>query len=174
MPEMMHVFGGFKTTQGAHVASERLVQAGIPKESIGVLMSDNARKHFATVEKHTKAPKGAAAGGIAGGVLGGIVAGLTSVAAIAIPGVGVLAAGPIVSILAGSGAGAAAGGALGGLIGLGMTEHEVKHYSDVLRSDGVLVVISTRDRKQRDLARKVLDEAGAVSIDASRGETAHL
>lgn len=170
----MHVFGAFKTIQGADVAADRLIGEGVPRESVGILMTDQARDQLATVKKHTKAAEGAATGGIAGGVLGGIVAGLTTVAAVAMPGVGLLAAGPIVAALAGAGVGAAAGGTVGGLVGLGMSEHEVKYYGDILKSEGVLVTVTTTDKATRDLAKKILNEAGAVSIKSDKGATAHL
>ena len=170
----MHVVGAFKTVQGAQLAADRLINEGIPREAVGVVMSDKARQRLATVETHTKGAEGVATGGVTGGVLGGIVAGLTTVAAVALPGVGVLAAGPIVSILAGAGAGAAAGGALGGLVGLGMSEHEVKYYGDVLKSEGVLVTVTTADKQMQKHSRKVLDDAGAIAVQTTKGAMAQL
>ncbi len=174
MSKEMHVFGGFKTIHGAHAAAEQLGDAGVPHDSISVLVSDKSRAHLATVDKHTKAPEGAAAGGIAGGILGGLIAGLTTVAALAMPGVGILAAGPVVAIFAGAGAGAATGGTIGGLVGLGMSQHEVKLYSDMLKSDGVLVVVTAPDKHVRDLAKKVFEEFGAITVETHRGPTAQL
>ena len=56
-------------------------------------------------EAHTKAPEGAAAGASAGAVVGGVLGWLIGIGAIAIPGIGpFIAAGPIVSALAGIGA----------------------------------------------------------------------
>jgi hypothetical protein len=174
MNENTHIFGAFKTVGGARHAIETLVDEGIPKDAIGMLVSDAGRKKLGTVESHTKAPEGAAAGGIAGGVLGGLIAGLSSIAAGVFPGVALLAAGPIMAVLAGAGAGAAAGGTIGGVVGLAMNEHELKRYSEVLREDGVLVTVSTDDRSRAKSAREVLRAAGALDIDTARGQTAHL
>lgn len=174
MSQARNVFAGFKTGQGARYAASQLVSEGIPRESISVLMSDDARHHFANVERHTKAAEGAAAGGILGGALGALIAGLTTVAAVGAPGIGLIAAGPVVSLLAGAGAGAATGGALGGMIGLGMTEHELKHYSDIVATDGVLVIVTTNDKRTSERAKDILDSCGAITLKSLRGETAQL
>jgi hypothetical protein len=174
MSQARHVFAGFKTGQGARHAASRLEAEGIPREQISVMMSDDARRHFATVEHHTRAAEGAAAGGVLGGVLGSLIAGLTTIAAVAAPGIGLIAAGPIVALLAGAGAGAAAGGTLGGLIGLGLSEHELKHYSDIVAAEGVLVIVTTQDKATSERARRILDGSGAITLKSVRGETAHL
>jgi hypothetical protein len=170
----MHVIGGFKTEVGANYAAERLHEQGVPHESIGLLMSERARKRLATIETHSKAQEGIAVGGVAGGVLGGLLAGLTSVAALAVSGVGLLAAGPLVSVFAGVGAGATAGGAIGGIIGLGVREHEAKLYDKILEDDGILVTVSTDDKSTRDLAVRVFESCGAIRIATMRGATARI
>lgn len=174
MSATMHILGAFRTVEGAKLAVERLADADVPRDSISLLVSEDARRRLATVERHTKAPEGVAAGGIAGGVLGGIVAGLTTVAAVAMPGVGLLAAGPLVAALAGAGAGAAAGGIIGGLMGLGMSEHEAKYYTDIIGDNGVLVAVSTDDKLVKATAKQTLADAGALSLESSRGLTAHV
>jgi hypothetical protein len=174
MSKTMHVLGGFRTLEGARLAVDRLATEGVPRASIGILMSQDARQHFGTVEDHTKAAEGAAAGGIAGGVIGALLAGLTAVATIAAPGLGLLAAGPLVAMFAGAGAGAAAGGAVGGLIGLGMTEHEVKFYERLLKENGVLVTISTQSKEAVSLAKRILSQSGALAIETDAGRLAHL
>lgn len=172
--QMMHVFGGFKTDHGARFAAEQLKEQGVPESSIGLLVSEQAKHRFATIERHTKAPEGIAAGGVAGGVLGALAAGLTSVAAIVMPGVGLLAAGPLVSTLAGLGAGATAGGVLGGIVGLGIADHEAKLYDQILKEDGVLVTVSTDDKRVKDLAERVFRACGALQLEVSTGATARI
>jgi hypothetical protein len=127
-----------------------------------------------TIEQHTKAPEGVAAGGIAGGALGALVAGVTSVAAVAVPGVGLLAAGPLVSLFAGLGAGATAGGVVGGIIGLGVRAHAAKLYDDILKEDGVLVTVSTQDKGTRDAAARIFEQCGALRIANTEGPTARV
>jgi hypothetical protein len=121
-----------------------LIAAGFVPSDISVLMSETTRgKHFSgenfAIEGNTKAAEGAATGGVIGGTIGAIAAGLVAVGALAIPGVGLLAAGPLVAALAGAGAGAAVGGLTGGLIGLGFPEHEAKLYSERIAKGAILV-----------------------------------
>lgn len=171
----MHVFGGFKTWQGANVAAQRLITEGrVPRSAVGILMADEARSNFGLLEKHTRAAEGATLGGIAGGVLGGIAVGLTAIASVAIPGIGLLAAGPIVAALAGFGAGAAAGGAVGGLIGLGMTEYEVKMYEALLKSHGIVVSVTTFDTETRKRCAEILETSGALEVQMDAGAMVSL
>jgi hypothetical protein len=80
-----------------------------------------------------------------------------------VPGLGLLAAGPVVAILAGLGAGAAAGGLTGALIGLGIPEHEAKFFNDAIERGGILVGVYAHDDK-KEVARKILDAAGADKV----------
>ncbi|MEZ4371063.1 MAG: DUF3341 domain-containing protein [Polyangiaceae bacterium] len=168
------VFGAFKTPTGAQGAVHTLESHGFLHRDISVLMTESARQHFATVQKNTKGPEGAALGGFAGGVVGAIAAGLTAVVTVAVPGIGLLAAGPLVAVLAGAGAGAAAGGVLGGLIGLGMSEHEAKLYEDTIRGGGVVVAVDTRSDDETKRAQNIFDEAGALKINTERGKPADV
>lgn len=174
MTRQNHLLGCFKTVQGARLAADRLEEEGVPKEALGILLSPEAREHLAIASKHTKLADGAAAGGVTGGVLGAIVAGVTTVAAIAAPGVGVLAAGPLVAMLAGAGVGAAAGGTVGGLIGLGLSETELTRVSDIITDKGVVVTVSSEDRKVLKTAHRVLDEMGAVLVRTGEGQVAQV
>jgi len=170
----IHVFGAFRTDRGAQYAAEQLAKQGIPRKAIGLVVSERARQRLMTIERHTKAPEGIAAGGVAGGVLGALLAGLSTVATAVVPGVALLAAGPLVSLLAGVGAGAAAGGTVGGIIGLGIEDHEAKLYDQVLKDDGVLVTVSTDDKRTRDLAEQIFEECGAIRIETATGATARI
>jgi hypothetical protein len=80
---------------------------------ISVMLPENVgAKDFAHGE-HTKAPEGATTGAGSEAVIGGTLGWLAGIGALAIPGVGPLAAGPIVAALAGVGVGGAVGGILG-------------------------------------------------------------
>ncbi|MCA9628488.1 MAG: DUF3341 domain-containing protein [Myxococcales bacterium] len=168
------VFGAFKTPAGAQSAVHTLESHGFLHRDISVLMTESARQHFATVQKNTKGPEGAAVGGVAGGIIGAIAAGLTAVVTVAVPGIGLLAAGPLVAVLAGLSAGAATGGLLGGLIGLGLSEHEAKLYEATIRGGGVVVAVDTRTSDETQRARNVLEEAGALKVNSERGKPADV
>lgn len=144
----------YKTPQEASLAVDHLIAAGVAQSDISVLMSDKTHgTHFA-VKEATKAPEGGAAGAAVGGVLGAIGATAVAAAGITIPGIGFLAAGPIMTALAGLGAGAAAGGAIGGLAGLGIPEHEAGLYEEALKEEAVLVGVETKS----DVATAIVDD----------------
>jgi hypothetical protein len=131
---------------------------GYRADDVSVVMSDDTRRrHFGDVrpgtefrnveiEKGSKAAEGAAVGGTTGlgvgAALGAILAAATS---IAIPGVGLIVAGPIAGALAGAGAGGAAGTLLGALIGAGIPEERAKVYDRGIREGGIVVGTRARD-----------------------------
>ncbi|RPI29109.1 MAG: DUF2382 domain-containing protein [Chloroflexota bacterium] len=77
------------------------------------------------------------------GGLGGLLVGL---GLLAIPGIGpVLAAGPIVTTLAGAGVGAAAGGLVGALVNAGIPSEQAEMYVEGVKQGGTLVTVTTSD-----------------------------
>ena len=115
------VFGIYKTTLQAEQSVDQLLTAGFSNDAISVLFPDNqSSKEFAH-EKNTKAPEGTTTGVAAGGVVGGTLGLLAGIGMLAIPGVGpYIAAGPIMTALAGLGVGGAVGGLIGALVGMGI------------------------------------------------------
>lgn len=157
------VTGLFKTRSAAERSVEGLIDYGYSREDISLLMSDATRGREFGVQVATKAPEGAAAGAAIGGVLGAVAAGMVALGIVVVPGLALVAAGPVVATLAGLGAGAAAGGLTGALIGLGIPEHEAKFYHEALQHGGILLgVYSHDDRAQQ--ARKILEAAGAEKV----------
>ena len=157
------VTGLFRARPDAERAVEDLVHYGWSRDDISLLMSDATRGREFGLAMATKAPEGAATGATIGGVLGAVAAGLVALGVIVVPGLGLVAAGPILATLAGLGAGAAAGGLTGALVGLGIPEHEAKFYNEEIERGGILVgVYSHSDRG--DQARKLLEAAGAEKV----------
>jgi hypothetical protein len=157
------VSGIFKSRSSAERAVDDLLRAGFSRDDISMMMTDATRGREFGVQMATKAPEGAAAGATVGGVLGGVAAGLVALGTIVVPGLGLLAAGPIVAVLAGVGAGAAAGGVTGALIGMGIPEHEAKFYNEAIEHGGILVGVYVHDDRKAT-ARKILDAAGAEKV----------
>ncbi len=157
------VSGLFKSRSSSEHAVEDLVHYGFSRDDISLLMSDATRGREFGLQMATKAPEGAATGAAIGGVIGAIAAGLVAVGIIAIPGVGLVAAGPIVATLAGLGAGAAAGGVTGALVGLGIPEHEARFYNEEIEQGGILVGVYTHDDRA-DQAKKIMEAAGAERV----------
>jgi len=115
-----------------------------------------AKKHFSgtgtQTELGSKAAEGAGIGGAIGGTLGAIAAALAAVGtSIALPGLGVVIAGPLAAALAGAGAGGVTGGLVGALIGAGIPEERVKHYEEGIKNGGILMGV--RPRSDADAQR---------------------
>lgn len=157
------VTGLFASRSSAEYASEELLKAGFSAEDISLLMSETTRGREFGMKEGTKAPEGVAAGVTIGGVIGAIAAGLAAVGTIAIPGISLVAAGPVLATLGGLGAGAAAGGLTGALVGLGIPEHEAKFYDEEVQQGGILLGVYAHDDRAR-LARDILNAAGAEKV----------
>lgn len=157
------VTGLFRTRGGAESAVESLVYNGYPREDISLLMSDATRGREFALQMATKAPEGAATGATIGGAIGAIAASLVVLGIIVVPGLALVAAGPVVATLAGLGAGAAAGGVAGALIGLGLPEHEAKFYNEAIEKGGILVGVYAHDDRAAQ-ARKLLEASGAEKV----------
>ena len=157
------VTGLFKTRSSAERAMESLVDYGYSRDDISLLMSDATRGREFSLQMATKAPEGVATGATIGGVLGAVAAGLVALGIIVVPGLPLVAAGPVVAVLAGLGAGGAAGGLTGGLIGLGLPEHEARFYSEAIEKGGMLLGVYAHDDRS-DQARRILEAAGAEKV----------
>ena len=160
------VTGVFRSRLAAETAAESLAQLGVSRTDISLLMSDQTHGREFSVRTETKAPEGAAAGAAAGGTLGALIAGLAAVGTIVIPGLGLLAAGPIVAILAGAGAGGAAGGLIGALVGAGIPEHEARFIHDEVRAGGILVGAYVHEADARAV-KETLRSCGAERVRAA-------
>lgn len=148
------VTGLYDTPESAGRAYDDLTtKHGYRPDDISVVMSDETRKkHFGNVKPGTelkegsKASQGAGVGGSiglgVGAALGAFVAAAT---AIAIPGVGIIIAGPIAGAIAGAGAGAVSGGLLGALIGAGIPEERAVEYETGIKQGGILMGTRARD-----------------------------
>lgn len=148
------VTGLYNTPEHASRAYDDLTgRHGYKSDDISVVMSDETRrKHFGDVAPGTefkqgsKAAEGAGVGagvGIGvGAALGALMAAATS---IAIPGVGLLVAGPIAGAIAGAGAGGATGTLLGALIGSGIPEDRAADYERGLKEGGIVLGTRARD-----------------------------
>src|SRR5215472_4591511 len=157
------VTGLFNSRASAEHAVKDLVHYGYSRDDISLLMSDATRGREFGLSMATKAPEGAATGATIGGVIGAIAAGMVALGIIVVPGLGLVAAGPVVATLAGLGAGAAAGGLTGALIGLGLPEREAKFYNEEVEHGGILVGVYTHDDRIAQ-AKKILDAAEAESV----------
>lgn len=145
------VTGLFPDRNSAELAYQDLSARGYSNDDVNVVMADETRKrHFSgddstKTELGTKAAEGAGVGAGVGGALGAIAAAIAAVGtSIALPGLGLVIAGPLAAALVGAGAGGAAGGLLGALIGYGIPEETVRHYEQGIKDGGILMAVKPR------------------------------
>jgi len=154
----------FEQPSNAAASMDQLAAKGVAESRISVLATDPVAEESLGIRKNTKGAEGVAAGAGIGAVSAGIFAGLTSVGVLATGGAGLLVAGPVAAALAGAGAGAVGGGVLGGLIGLGFSEHEVKHFDEALGEGAVVVAVDMKDCDDEDVVNDVFKNQEAKDI----------
>ena len=159
------VTGFFKNRTAAEAAFDVLLKRGYPREEISLLMSDETRTKTFGLASGTHAAEGATAGGVLGGTVGGVLAAVAAVGTnLALPGLGLVIAGPIAAALAGIGAGTVTGGLVGALVGAGIPEHRAKVYESGIRSGGILIGVGARSDQEADEIERVLEEVGAEHV----------
>ena len=149
------VTGLFRDRESAERAYGSLSERGYGKDDVNLMMSDDTRKKYFSDDEDTEfgtkawegAGKGAAIGGGVGATLGAIAAIGTT---LALPGIGLLIAGPIAAALAGGGAGALTGGLIGALVGHGIPEEHAKHYEQGIREGGIVMGVEPRSDDDAD------------------------
>lgn len=143
--------GMFRDRESAERAYNSLHSRGYSQDEINLMMSDETRnKHFKNSEQESdlgnKAMEGAGAGSAIGGTAGAIIGAIAAIGtAVAIPGLGLVVAGPIAAGLAGAGAGGLTGGIVGALIGSGIPEDRAKHYESGIKEGGIVMGVNPRN-----------------------------
>jgi hypothetical protein len=152
--------GVYEDRRHAHLAVEKLTQAGFSLDDIGFVMPEgDPVVEPPLMPKTSKAGDGALAGGFAVGSLGAVAG--VALAAGAIPGVGpVLAGGVLIGLLEGALTGAVGGGLLGALLGMRVPEDHAKQAEKHFHSGRTVVTVRVGDRY--DEAVRILREAAEV------------
>ena len=135
-------------------------------------MSDDTRKrHFGNVkpgQEFTEGSKAAEGAGIGGGIglgVGAAVGALVAAATvIAIPGLGLVVAGPIAGAIAGAGAGGATGTLVGALVGAGIPEDRAAEYEHGLKAGGIVLGTRAKDEAHASQLENDLSSYGARNV----------
>lgn len=172
----------FHDRDHAERAYQALRERGYDADEIDVMMSDGTRKRLfddsastkvhstggampIVTERGSKAAKGAGVGSAIGGTVGAIAAALAAVGtSLAIPGLGLVVAGPIAAALAGAGAGGATGGLLGALVGAGIPEERVRHYEEGLARGGILLGVQAHSPEDAETIERQWRAGGAEHV----------
>lgn len=150
------VTGLFRDRESAERAYGSLEKRGYSKDDVNLLMSDETRKkHFGVDDRETelgsKALEGAGTGAAIGGTVGATLAAIAAIGTtLALPGLGLLIAGPLAAAIAGAGAGGATGGLIGLLVGAGIPEERVKKYEEGIKKGGIVMGVTPRNTEDAD------------------------
>jgi len=162
----------FDDREQARSAVGELRSSGVPEDAISIVGRPD-EGDLQSAGNDDDASKGSIVGAIAGGGVAGAILG---VAALAIPGVGPLAAAGAIAASAvptAAGVGAAVG-ATGGAIARMLSEHDVddedaSFYEERIQGGGVFVSVDTRRAEgSAETAREILQRYGGQSAARSR------
>jgi hypothetical protein len=145
----------FRDRDSVERAYGSLESRGYTKDDISLVMSDEARRrHFGEgtpkTELGSKAAEGAGVGAAVGGALGATLAALAAAGTIMLPGIGLIAMGPLAAALAGAATGAVGGGLIGALIGAGIPEERARQYESGLREGNIVMGVEPRSAEDCD------------------------
>lgn len=146
--------GMFRDRESAENAYNTLHERGYSKDEINLIMSKETRendydeKTSERTEIGTKAAEHAGKGSAIGGTVGAIVGVIAAIGtSVAIPGLGILIAGPIAAGLVGAGAGGVTGGLIGALVGSGIPEARAKLYESGIKEGNVVISVTPRNEE---------------------------
>ena len=164
----------FDSREEAERAISELRSAGVNESALSVIGRDGEEHGDGDDDGANKS--GAVKGALAGAGIGGLL----GVAALAIPGVGPLAAAGAIAASAvpeAAAIGAAVGATAGGLSGLltkhGVSDDDARYYEDRINQGGIFVSVNTDDAGvSSETAREILYSHGGHSANRARAATA--
>ncbi|HEX9948058.1 MAG TPA: hypothetical protein VGA98_11005 [Allosphingosinicella sp.] len=168
----------------SHSEAERAVtelrSAGVRDSALSIVHQHEGKNTTSDGSGSTTDEGGNKSGLVKGLLGGGAVGAALGVAALAIPGVGPLAAAGAIAASAvpeGAAIGAALGAAGGGLSGYlskhGVDEEDARYYEERIKTGGVFVSVDTSDSGiDAETAREILYRSGGHSASRSRATTA--
>lgn len=148
--------GMFRDRESTENAYNTLHERGYTDKEINLMMSKDTREKYygdesGETEIGTKAAEHAGKGSAIGGTVGAIVGVIAAIGtSVAIPGLGILIAGPIAAGLAGAGAGGVAGGLIGALVGSGIPEARAKLYESGIKDGNVVITVTPRNEEDAE------------------------
>lgn len=148
-----HLTGMFKDRESAEKAYNSLSERGYTKDDVNLVMSDDTRKKYFDdddydTELGDKAMEKAGVGSAIGGTIGAIAGAIAAIGTtLAIPGLGLIIAGPVAAAFAGAGAGGLAGGLVGALVGSGIPEDKAVVYEKGIKDGGIFMGVKPKNEE---------------------------
>lgn len=140
----------FKDSESVERAYQSVAQRGYDTGDINVVMSDDTRRRYFSDDRHInielgrKAAEGGELGGPMGGTIGTIIPAIIAAGVVALPGLGLILAGPVAVSLAAAGAAGLAVGLIGALSDWGIPEERVQQYEAGIHDGGILMGVKPR------------------------------
>lgn len=132
---------------------DQLLSAGIGRKHISILTTKATGARHLTPSQESRGDYGRSMGTSAGGAVGLL---RSTVIASATAGVGVLAAGPVLSGLLGLSAGASTGSLIGILVGAGIREDEARFYAQEIADKNAILIGARSSDSDRDTLRQIM------------------
>lgn len=166
----------FDSHSEAERAISELRSAGVRDSALSIVHQQDGRNTTSDGSGTTTDDDGNKSGLVKGLIGGGVLGAALGVAALAIPGVGPLAAAGAIAASAvpeGAAIGAALGAATGGLSGYlsshGVNEDDARYYEERINTGGVFVSVDTSDSGvDSETARDILYRSGGHSATRAR------
>lgn len=156
-PDDRMITGMFSDRTSAERAYDNMKDRGYTDDEISLIMSDDTREsEFSDEDRDksdmgNKALEGTGAGSAIGGAAGAAAGILAAVGtSVAIPGLGIVIAGPIAAGLAGAGAGGIAGGLIGALVGAGIPKERAEYYEKGIKNGKIVMGVHPRTQEDAE------------------------
>jgi len=161
----------FRTPEQIESAYQAAVEHGYTIGEVNVVMSEDTRRRLytqkpdAASEIGKKAAEGAELGGPTGGRVGiAIAIGAAVAAAVVLPGIGLVAAGPIAVALAGAGAAGLAAGLITAVADWGLPDERTRLYESELSAGAILIGVTTRNSDDAAAIARRWQQLGAEHL----------
>ena len=147
------VTGLFRDSESVERAYEVVSERDYGTADINVVMSDDTRKRYFSDDRQIdtelgrKVAEGGELGGPTGGRIGMVISAICAVGVVALPGLGLILAGPLAVALAAAGTAGLAVGLIGALSDWGIPEERAKQYETGIHDGGILMGVRPHSDK---------------------------
>ncbi|HEY8540292.1 MAG TPA: hypothetical protein VIL28_15605 [Steroidobacteraceae bacterium] len=169
----------FRDIRDAEQAYQAACKLGYEPDEVNVLMSEATRDAYLKrapadtplAEKASEPAPDASKraevlGGPAGGTVGTVTPAIAAIgAALLVPGLGLVAAGPIAIALTAAGTAGLATGLIGAFTNWGIPPDRIEHYENAIRKGAVVLGVETKSDAQRNALIEQWREANGETIE---------